>query len=187
MSDGLNRVTLFGNLGVDPELRTLPSGRSLLKMRLATNESWINKEGVREERTEWHHVVMWGPRAEGLARILRKGSFLLVEGQIRTTSYEKDGEKRYFTDIHADNIVLGGRRASYRSAPILDEPNEHDSPFVPDEARDRDAPEPAPMPAPQDRTPPPEDGGGAHIELPPARPARKKTRSPASAPTAVAA
>src|SRR5690242_7098655 len=127
MSKGLNRVTLFGNLGHDPELRTLASGRSLLRMRLATSESYDTKEGAREERTDWHTIVLWGPRAEGLARILKKGSLLLVEGQIRTTSVEKDGEKRYFTDIYADNIVLGGRNGSRNAPPMPFEPNEHDS------------------------------------------------------------
>jgi single-strand DNA-binding protein len=110
MNQGYNRVTLFGNLGGDPELRRLQSGKALLRMRLATNTSWLNKEGVREERTEWHTVLVWGGRAEGLARILKRGSFLLVEGTLRTHSYEKDGEKRYATEVHADDVILGGRR-----------------------------------------------------------------------------
>lgn len=110
MNQGYNRVTLFGNLGGDPELRRLQSGKALLRMRLATNTSWLNKEGVREERTEWHTVLVWGGRAEGLARILKRGSFVLVEGTLRTHSYEKDGEKRYATEVHADDVILGGRR-----------------------------------------------------------------------------
>ena len=110
MSQGYNRVTLFGNLGADPDLRKLPNGRGMLRLRLATSQSWLNKEGVREERTDWHNVVVWGARAEGLAKVLKRGSFLLVEGQLRTHSYEKDGEKRYATDVHADEVVLGGRR-----------------------------------------------------------------------------
>lgn len=112
MSEGLNRVTLFGNLGADPELRRLPSGTSLLRMRLATNHTFVNKEGVREERTEWHSVVLWGPRAEGLSRFLSKGSGLIIEGQLRTSSYDKDGDKRYSTEIHADNVIFAGRRGT---------------------------------------------------------------------------
>jgi len=106
----MNRVTLYGNLGANPELRKLSNGTSLLKMRLATNHSFVNKEGLREDRTEWHQVLIWGARAEGLSRILVRGSALIIEGQIRTHSYEKDGEKRYSTEIHADNVILAGRR-----------------------------------------------------------------------------
>lgn len=109
MSNGMNKVTLFGNLGVDPELRRTPSGASVLKVRLATNRSWINRDGVREEDTQWHNVAVFGNRGEGLARVLRKGSYLLVEGRLHTSSYEKDGSRRYYTEIHAENVILGGR------------------------------------------------------------------------------
>lgn len=112
MNNGVNRVTLIGTLGSAPELRSLPSGRGLLKMRLATADSFLNKDGILEERIDWHDVVLWGLRAEGLARVLRKGSLLLVEGQVRTTSIEKDGETRCFTEIHADNVVLGDVHSS---------------------------------------------------------------------------
>lgn len=109
MSNGMNRVTLFGNLGADPELRKTPTGVSVLKVRMATTRSWLSKEGVREEDTQWHHVAIFGNRGEGLARILRKGSYLLVEGRLHTSSYEKDGSRRYRTEIHAEDVVLGGR------------------------------------------------------------------------------
>lgn len=109
MSKGMNRVTLFGNLGADPELRKTPTGVSVLKVRMATTRSWLSKEGVREEDTQWHHVAIFGNRGEGLARILRKGSYLLVEGRLHTSSYEKDGSRRYRTEIHAEDVVLGGR------------------------------------------------------------------------------
>ena len=109
MNDGMTRVMLFGNLGAAPELRRTPSGASVLKLRLATNRSWVTKDGIREEDTQWHNVAVFGRRGEGLGRILRKGSFLLVEGRLHTHRYEKDGARRYYTEIVAENVVLGGR------------------------------------------------------------------------------
>jgi single-strand DNA-binding protein len=108
MSNGMNKVMLFGNLGADPELRKTPSGASVLKVRLATNRSWVNKDGVREDETQWHNVTIFGGRGEGLARVLRKGSFLLVEGRIQTHSYEKEGTRRFYTEIVAEDVILGG-------------------------------------------------------------------------------
>lgn len=111
MADGLNKVLLLGNLGADPELRVTPGGQAILKLRLATTESYLDKNNARQERTEWHSVTVWGKRGEALAKILSKGSSIFVEGGIRTSSYEKDGEKRYRTEIVANNILLtGGRR-----------------------------------------------------------------------------
>ena len=213
MSQGYNRVTLFGNLGAEPELRRLPSGTSLLRMRVATNHSWM-KDGVREDRTEWHLVVMWGNRAEGLARILRKGSLVLVEGQLRTHSYEKDGDKRYLTEIHADDLVLGGRNrghdaggdpdryaeAGSEAAARFDEDTRPESEMHPDARSEPDSrPEPDSQPE-SDGRPSPElepapiapkaprggDGGAAQVDLPPP-PARKRTRSPAPAPAMASA
>ena len=109
MKEGFNRVVLFGNLGADPELRRFESGQNMLRMRLATSHSFVNRDGVREDRAEWHSVTLWGNRAEGLARILHKGSFLLVEGHIRSYSYEKDGQKKFGTEVLAHNVILGGR------------------------------------------------------------------------------
>jgi single-strand DNA-binding protein len=109
MAEGLNRVMLFGNLGADPELRVTPSGQSLLKLRLATTESYLDKNNTRQERTEWHSITVWGKRGEALSKFLQKGSSIFVEGRISTSSYEKNGEKRYRTDIIANNIILAGR------------------------------------------------------------------------------
>jgi single-strand DNA-binding protein len=110
MAEGLNKVMLLGNLGADPELRMTQGGQAILKLRLATTESYLDKGGTRQERTEWHSVTVWGKRGEALARILAKGSKIFVEGSLRTSSYEKDGEKRYRTEIIANNILLTGRR-----------------------------------------------------------------------------
>jgi single-strand DNA-binding protein len=114
MSDGLNRVMLLGNLGADPELRSTSGGQSVLKLRLATAESYVDRDKNRQERTEWHSITVWGKRGEGLAKILEKGSRIFVEGKIRTSSYDdKEGQKRYRTEIIADNILLcgGGKRS----------------------------------------------------------------------------
>jgi single-strand DNA-binding protein len=109
MADGLNRVMLFGNLGADPELRVTGGGQSVLKLRLATSESYLDKNRVRQERTEWHSLVIWGKRAEALSRFLSKGSKLFAEGALRTSTYDdKDGVKRYRTDIVCNNIILAG-------------------------------------------------------------------------------
>jgi single-strand DNA-binding protein len=109
MAEGLNRVMLLGNLGADPELRVTPGGQAVLKLRLATNESYVDRNNVRQERTEWHRVTVWGRRAEALGKILQKGDSLFIEGRLQTSSYEKNGEKRYSTEVVANNIVLPGR------------------------------------------------------------------------------
>jgi len=114
MAEGLNRVMLLGNLGADPELRHTQSGQAVLNLRLATTESYLDRDRVRRERTDWHNVVVWGKRGEGLAKILSKGSSIFVEGSLRTSSFEgRDGQKRYKTEVNARNVLLtGGGRGS---------------------------------------------------------------------------
>lgn len=110
MAEGLNRVMLLGNLGADPELRYTQGGQAVLHMRLATTESYLDKDRVRRERTDWHNVVVWGKRGEALAKILSKGSSIFVEGSLRTSSYDdRDGNKRYKTEVIAQNVILAGR------------------------------------------------------------------------------
>lgn len=110
MAEGLNRVMLLGNLGADPELRMTSGGQAVLKMRVATSETYLDRNKVRQERTEWHNVVVWGRRAEALSKFLSKGSRIFVEGGLRTSSYDdREGNKRYKTEVVANNIILAGR------------------------------------------------------------------------------
>ncbi len=120
MADGLNRVTLLGNLGADPELRSTAGGQAVLKLRLATTELFLDRNRARQERTEWHSVVVWGKRAEALSRILGKGTRLFIEGALRTSSYDdKDGVKRYKTEVNAQNVILcGGGSGCGASQPL---------------------------------------------------------------------
>lgn len=109
MAEGLNRVILLGNLGADPELRMTNGGTAVLNLRMATSESYLDRDKQRQERTEWHRVVIWGRRAEALGKILKKGDRILIEGSLRTSSYEdKDRNKKYTTEIVANNVVLSG-------------------------------------------------------------------------------
>lgn len=108
MSDGLNLVTLLGNLGADPELKMGTKG-PVLKMRLATEYSWKNKEkNERDSRTEWHSLTMFGPRAEALVRYLHKGDRIMVKGRLQTHDYEKDGQKHYRTEVIVEHLCFAG-------------------------------------------------------------------------------
>ena len=109
MADGLNRVMLLGNLGADPELRFTQGGQAVLHIRMATTESYLDKDKQRKERTDWHNVTVWGKRGEALAKFLTKGSTIFVEGSLRTSSYDnREGVKVYKTEINATNIILAG-------------------------------------------------------------------------------
>ena len=110
MANGLNRVMLMGNLGSDPELRVTPIGKAVLKMRIATTETYFDRNDEKQERTEWHSVSVWGKRADGLATFLAKGMTVFVEGSLRTSEYEKNGEKRYSTEVVAREVIVPGNR-----------------------------------------------------------------------------
>jgi single-strand DNA-binding protein len=108
--EGLNRCTLLGNLTADPELRFTQGGQAVLNIRMATNESYLDKDKNWKERTEFHGVVVWGKRAESLAKILTKGAPVFVEGPMRTSSYDdREGNKRYKTEVVAQTVRLLGR------------------------------------------------------------------------------
>jgi single-strand DNA-binding protein len=116
--NGINRLTLLGNLGADPELRNTQGG-AVLNLRLATTETWLNKEKEQQSRTDWHNVVVWGKRAEALSKFLRKGALVYVEGPVRTSSYDdKDGVKRYRTEVHAMNLVPLDKRPDAKTGAV---------------------------------------------------------------------
>lgn len=120
----VNKVILIGNLGKDPEIRRAQSGIAVANFTLATNESWNNKEGQREERTEWHRIVVFGKLAEICGQYLQKGKQVYVEGRLQTRSWEdKDGNKRYTTEVVASNMVMltrSGTLTPDAMAPPLD-------------------------------------------------------------------
>src|SRR5882724_4017362 len=112
MARGVNKVILVGNLGADPETRSMPSGMTVTNIRIATSESWKDKaSGAHQDRTEWHSIALFGRLCEIAAEYLRKGSQVFVEGKLRTRKWQdKQGNDRYTTEIIADNMqMLGGR------------------------------------------------------------------------------
>jgi len=107
----VNKVILIGNLGADPEMRQTQNATPVVTMRLATNEVWTSRDGERNERTEWHRVVVWGKQAQTCNEYLRKGRPVYVEGSLRTREWQdKEGQKRYTTEVVAQKIVLIGSR-----------------------------------------------------------------------------
>jgi len=115
----VNKVILVGNLGRDAELRYTPGGAAVATLNLATTEVWNDRNNQRQEKTEWHRIVLWGKQAESLQEYLTKGKQIYVEGRLQTRQWDdKDGNKKYTTEIKADRITLlgggggGGRGAS---------------------------------------------------------------------------
>ena len=105
----VNKVILVGNLGRDSELRYTPGGAAVATLNLATTEVWNDRNNQRQEKTEWHRVVLWGKQAESLQEYLTKGKQIFVEGRLQTRQWDdKDGNKRYTTEIKADRITLLG-------------------------------------------------------------------------------
>ncbi|HSN70211.1 MAG TPA: single-stranded DNA-binding protein [Steroidobacteraceae bacterium] len=113
MARGINKVILVGNLGADPEMRYMPSGKAVANIRIATSESWTDRQsGDKQERTEWHSVVLFDKLGEIAGEYLRKGSQVYIEGSLRTRKWQdKQGQDRYTTEIVArDMQMLGGRQ-----------------------------------------------------------------------------
>ena len=110
---GINKVILVGHLGKDPEVRHLEGGVAVASFPLATSETF-NKDGRKVEQTEWHNIVMWRGLAEVAAKYLQKGKLVYIEGKIRTRSFEdKEGVKKYTTEIVADNFTMLGRKSDF--------------------------------------------------------------------------
>ena len=115
---GVNKVILVGNLGKDPEVRHLENGASVANFSIATSETYKDKNGNRQEQTEWHNVVLWRGLAEIAEKYLKKGSQIYVEGKLRTRSWQdKDGNTRYTTEVVGDQMtMLGGKSSGGNSA-----------------------------------------------------------------------
>lgn len=107
----LNRVMLIGNLGLDPEIRVTPQGTRVAQFTIACKDHWIDQQGQKRERVEWASIAMWNKLADIAQKYLRKGSRVFIEGRLQTRTWEKDGVKKYRTEIVAEHMVmLDGRR-----------------------------------------------------------------------------
>ncbi|MEG0870125.1 MAG: single-stranded DNA-binding protein [Hafnia sp.] len=154
MARGVNKVILVGNVGNDPEVRALPNGNSVANITLATSEQWTDKQtGQKVEKTEWHRVSFFGKIAEIVGEYVRKGTQIYVEGKLQTREWEKDGVKRYTTEIIVDMQgqmqLLGGRaEGGEGGAPRQAAPRQSPAPrqnAAPDESQGgQSAPQPAP-------------------------------------------
>ena len=106
----VNKVILVGHLGRDPELRYTPSGTAVANFSLATNDAWTDKAGEKQERTEWHRVVVWGKQAEIAGEYLSKGKQVFIEGSLQTREWnDRDGNKRQTTEVRAQRVIMLGR------------------------------------------------------------------------------
>ena len=135
----VNKVILLGNLGRDPELRFLPNGDAVCNFSIATTDSWKDKAGEKQEKTEWHNIVMYRKLAEIAGEYLKKGRPVYLEGRLQTRKWQtKDGQDRYTTEIVADNMqMLGGRDAATQSAAkneFTQESKKNDSPSKADDS-----------------------------------------------------
>ncbi len=117
----LNKAMLIGNLGADPEIRSRPSGQPVATLRIATNETWSDKQGARQERTEWHRVVAFARLAEICRDYMKKGHRIYVEGRIQTRSWQdQQGQTKYMTEIVAQNVLmLSGRGDAGEGGPMV--------------------------------------------------------------------
>ncbi len=154
MARGVNKVILVGTCGQDPETRYLPSGNAVTNLSLATSEQWTDKQtGQKVEKTEWHRVSLFGKVAEIAGEYLRKGSQCYVEGRLQTREWEKDGVKRYTTEIVVDMNgtlqLLGGRGGNQEGGGDY-APRQQQSRPAPQQAAPRPAPQPAAQQPAQD-------------------------------------
>lgn len=130
---GVNKVILIGNLGKDPEVRSTPGGQAVANITIATNESWTDKEGQKQERVEWHRVVVWGKAADLCGEYLKKGRQVFIEGRLQTREWtDKAGAKQYTTEVVANPVggvvfLGGGERGSNGRSRPRDEQREPES------------------------------------------------------------
>ncbi|SER06489.1 single-strand DNA-binding protein [Solimonas aquatica] len=129
MARGVNKVILIGNLGKDPEVRYFPSGDAVANATIATTETWKDKQsGEQKEATEWHNVVFPGKLGEIAGKYLKKGSKVYVEGSLRTRSYDKDGQKRYVTEIRVQDMQMLDGKPGGGSASMGEERGSYSAP-----------------------------------------------------------
>lgn len=107
-----NSVQLIGRLGNDPEIKSFDSGKRVATFSLATNESYYNSEGEKIEDTQWHNIVVWGKRVDVVENYLKKGSEIALEGKLINRSYEKDGDRKYITEINLNELLMLGKKES---------------------------------------------------------------------------
>ena len=130
MARGLNKVMIIGNLGRDPEMRYMPSGKPVTSFSVGTIRSWTNSEGERREETEWFNVVAWGNLAEICKQHLRKGQQVYVEGRLQTHSWEdRERRKRFRTELVADEMIILGDRHAVSEAVEFSDQGEEEFPF----------------------------------------------------------
>ena len=119
---GVNKVILVGNLGADPEVRKTANQQTVTQFSLATSESWTNKEGERQEKTEWHRIVIWGKLAETCAKHLAKGRQVFIEGRLQTRSWETEqGQKRFTTEVVANQVLFLGKAPQTTTSNTINE------------------------------------------------------------------
>ncbi len=145
----LNKAMIFGNLTRDPEMKALPSGMSVCSFSLATNRVYNDRDGKRQESTDYHNIVVFGKQAENCAKYLMKGSSTYVEGRLQTRSWEANGQKMYRTEIVADRVQFGPKGSGGGGAPAAagatDKGSEQAAPAMPDYPEEEINPEDIPF------------------------------------------
>lgn len=126
----LNKVMIIGRLGADPEQKTLSSGNALTTFNVATSENWKDKDGQKQERTEWHRIVVWGKLAEICGKYLAKGREAFIEGKLQTRSWEdQQGQKKYTTEVVATNVQFIGGQSQQSSSDYSNQNDTSNDPF----------------------------------------------------------
>ncbi len=142
----LNKAMIYGKLTRDPEMKALPSGMQVCSLSIATNRVYVDRDGKKQENTDYHNVVVFGKQAETSAKWLTKGSGVYVEGRLQTRSWDKDGQKQYRTEIVADRVQFGPKSGGGSSAPVGNNPQDDmKAPALPDYPEEEINPEDIPF------------------------------------------
>ncbi len=144
----LNKAMIYGNLTRDPEMKALPSGMQVCSLSIATNRVYVDRDGKKQENTDYHNVVVFGKQAETSAKWLTKGSGVYIEGRLQTRSWDKDGQKQYRTEIVADRVQFGPKSSGGGASPAPMGTNPQDdnkAPALPDYPEEEINPEDIPF------------------------------------------